>query len=63
LECRRPFPVFDTIDFDRVHGDAIFANDNTKIFNFSSFELAFLGFKVKVIVSQDLEDIIDNSPM
>ena len=40
------FPIFDAINLDGVHGNAVFANDNTQVFNFRGFELALLWFEV-----------------
>ena len=56
----RSFPIFDTVNLDGVHGDVIFANDDTKIFDFRDFELAFLGFEVQIVVGEDAQYIIDD---
>ena len=44
LQSRRAFPVLHTLDFDQVHSDRVFLDNNTKVFDFSLFELALLGF-------------------
>ena len=62
-KCHGSFPIFNTIDFDWVHSDAIFANDNTKVFNFCGFKLTFLWFEVEVVVGEYLEDIINDATM
>ena len=57
------FPIFNAVNFNGVHGDVVLTDDNTKIFDFCDFELAFLWFEVEVVVSENMEDVIDNSLM
>jgi hypothetical protein len=38
------FSVLHALDFDWVHGDGVLVDDHTKVFHFSDFKLALLGF-------------------
>ena len=60
-KCCGSFPVLDSVDFNRVHSNAILTDDNPKILHFRGFELTFLWFEIEVIVGEDLEDVIDDS--
>ena len=59
LQSRRSFPVLHTLDFDRVHGDGVFPDNNTEILYFSLLKLALLGFQVKIVDCEDAQDIVD----
>ena len=48
------FPIFNTIDFDQVHGNTVFADDDAKVFDFRDFELALLRFETQIVVGQDV---------
>ena len=54
------FPIFDAIDFDRVHGDAVFTDNDAEVLHFCNFELAFLRFKVEVVIGQNAQYIVNN---
>ena len=60
-KCCGSFPVFNTIDFDWVHSNTIFANDHPKVFDFYGFKLALLRFEVEVVVGEYLENIVDDA--
>ena len=61
LKCGRPFPISDTVNFNGVHGNAIFTDNDTKVFNLCGFELALLQFEVEVIIGKDLKDVVNDS--
>ena len=58
LQRRGSFPIFYTLDFDRVHGNGVFPDNNTEIFHFGLFELAFLRFEVEIVDCKDAQDIV-----
>ena len=58
LQGRGSFPVLDTLDLDRVHCNGIFTDDNTEIFHFGLFKLAFLRFEVEVVNREDVQDVV-----
>ena len=58
LQGCRTFPILHTLDLDWVHGNGVFPDDNTKVLDFSLFELAFLRFEVKIVNCEDAQDIV-----
>ena len=56
----RPFPILNTVDFDGVHGDVIFTDNDAEVFDFRDFKLALLRFEVEIIFGQDAKYVIDN---
>ena len=54
------FPLLYTVDLDRIHGNAIFADDDAEVLDFRNFKLTFLRFEVQVIVGQYLENVVHN---
>jgi hypothetical protein len=55
------FPIFNTIDFNRIHSDAIFTDDDAEVFNCCRFELAFLRFEVEIVLGQNTQDIVNDT--
>ena len=51
---RGSLPVLNAVDFDRVHGDAVFTDDDAEILHFCNFKLALLRFKVEVVIGQNV---------
>ena len=58
LQGRGLFPVLYALDFDRVHGDRIFSDDNAKVFNFDLLKLALLWFEIKIVDCKDAQHIV-----
>ena len=58
LQSRGSFPSLHALDFDWVHGDGVFANNDTKVLHFVLLKLAFLGFQVKVVDCEDAQHIV-----
>jgi hypothetical protein len=46
LQGRGTFPILYALDFDRIHGNGVLADDDSEVLHFGLFELAFLGFEV-----------------
>ena len=44
LQGRGSFPILHALDFDRVHGYGVLADNNAEVLHFGLFELTFLGF-------------------
>ena len=63
LQSRESFPVLHTSDFDWVHGNGIFSDNNTEIFHFGLLELTFLRFEVEIIDCEDAQDIVHDTAM
>ena len=61
LQGRGSLPILYALDFDRVHGDGVLTDNNTKVLHFSLFELAFLGFQIKIVDCEDAQDIINHT--
>jgi hypothetical protein len=59
----RSFPVLNTIDFNRVHSNTVFTDDDAEIFDFRRFELALLRLEVKIVFSQNTKDVVNYSTM
>ena len=58
LQGRGSFPILHALDFDWIHSNGVFANDNTEILHFGLFKLAFLRFEVEIVDCEDAQDII-----
>ena len=61
LQGHGSFPILHTLDLDGVHGDGVFADDDAEILHFGLLELAFLGFQVKIVDCEDVQDIVDHT--
>ena len=61
LQGRGSFPILHALDFDRVHGNCVFTDDNTKVFDFALFELAFLRFQIEIVDCEDAQNIVHYS--
>jgi hypothetical protein len=58
LQGRGSLPVLYALNFDQVHGNGVFSDDNSKILHFGLFKLAFLRFEVQVVYREDAQHII-----
>ena len=58
LQSGGAFSVLHTLDFDRVHSNGVFLDDNAEILHFGLLELAFLRFEVKIVDCEDAQYIV-----
>ena len=61
LQGRGSFLVLYALDFNQVHSDGVFLDNDTKVFHFGLFELAFLRFEVEVVYCEDAQDIVHHT--
>ena len=50
-----------TLDFDWVYGNGVFSDNDTEVFHFGLFELAFLWFQVEIVDCEDAQHIIHDT--
>jgi len=56
-------PFHDSVDLCQIHGDVVFQDDQSKVLNLLSLELAFLWLEKQPPLSEGSKDLVDGLPV